>query len=366
MSVSYQKTGYLDSDFRIFYLTSAKPRDFQSHYHDFHKLLVFESGSVSYYIEGETYQLQPYDIVLVPAGEVHRPVIHDNLPYRRLILYLSPSMFDRYRSLGTDLGRCFALCPARGSHILRIGRFRESRLYPQFRELAQAALEEAEAAKSARLRQAGISAAKAEISAVKAGIPDAETGISAAEAGISAVKAGIPGAEAGISAAEAGTSAMEAGTQTAKAEISAAEAALYRQSVLLQFLSLLNRMLDGDDISFPAASGSNPQILQVLSYISDHLTEDLCIDRIADACYLNRSYLMHLFRRETGYTLGSYIAEKRLFTARTLIQSGVSVTEASLQSGFTSYAAFYRSYRRKFGEAPKDSRGGRKTGGTSI
>lgn len=322
MSVSYQKTGYLDSDFRIFYLTSAKPRDFQSHYHDFHKLLVFESGSVSYYIEGETYQLQPYDIVLVPAGEVHRPVIHDNLPYRRLILYLSPSMFDRYRSLGTDLGRCFALCPGRGSHILRIGRFRESRLYPQFRELAQAAREEA--AKSARLRPAG------------------------------------------ILAAEAGTQTAKAGSPAAKAEISAAEAALYRQSVLLQFLILLNRMLDGDDISFPAASGSNPQILQVLSYISDHLTDDLCIDRIADACYLNRSYLMHLFRRETGYTLGSYIAEKRLFTARTLIQSGVSVTEASLQSGFTSYAAFYRSYRRKFGEAPKDSRGGRKTGGTSL
>ena len=65
MSVSYQKTGYLNSDFRIFYLSSAEARDFQSHYHDFHKLLLFVSGSVSYYIEGETYQLQPYDIVLV-------------------------------------------------------------------------------------------------------------------------------------------------------------------------------------------------------------------------------------------------------------------------------------------------------------
>ena len=50
----------------------------------FHKLLFFESGNVSYYVEGETYELQPFDLVLVPAGEVHRPIIHGSIPYRRL------------------------------------------------------------------------------------------------------------------------------------------------------------------------------------------------------------------------------------------------------------------------------------------
>ena len=283
MSDPYQKTGYLNSDFRFFYLTSAEARDFQSHYHDFHKLLLFESGSVSYYIEGETYQLQPYDIVLVPAGEVHRPVIHDKTPYRRLILYLSPALFEQYQELGADLGRCFSLCSARRSHVLRIERFRESRLYPQYRELVAAAREETEE--------------------------------------------------------------------------KSAEALLYRRSVLLQFLLLLNRTLDGGDISFPAASGANPQVLAILSFINGHLADDLSVDRIADACFLNRSYLMHLFRRETGYTIGSYITEKRLFAARALIQSGQSVTDACLQSGFASYAAFYRAYRKKFGESPKDSRG---------
>ena len=284
MSVPYRKTGYLNSDFRIFYLTSAEARDFQSHYHDFHKLLLFVSGSVSYYIEGETYQLQPYDIVLVPAGEVHRPVIHDETPYRRLIVYLSPALFEQYRALGADLGRCFSLCSARRSHVLRIDRFRESRLYPQYRELVGAAREETEK--------------------------------------------------------------------------KSAEAMLYRQSVLLQFLLLLNRTLDGGDISFPPASGANPQVLAVLSFINGHLTDDLSVERIADACFLNRSYLMHLFRRETGYTIGSYITEKRLFAARALIQSGLSVTDACMQSGFASYAAFYRAYRKKFGESPKDSRSG--------
>ena len=123
---SGQKTGYLHSDFRIFYLTNAEQRDFESHYHDFHKLLLFESGSLSYYIEGETYQLLPNDIVLVPAGEVHRPVIHDASPYRRLIVYISPAFFETYQAKGVDLFYCFSSCARRCSHVLRQNNFCES------------------------------------------------------------------------------------------------------------------------------------------------------------------------------------------------------------------------------------------------
>lgn len=291
-----RKTGYLNSDFRLFYLTCAEARDFQTHYHDFHKLLFFESGSASYYIEGETYELQPGDIVLVPAGEVHRPIFHDDSPYRRLILYLSPSFFEEYAARSYDLFRCFSLCGQHRSHVLRIRGLRDSRLYPCLQELIRTASEGREASS----------------------LPDSP----------------------------------------AKKEPTDSLIPLYQEAVLLQFLILLNRAAAGNDISCPAASGSNPQVLRVISYINDHLREDLPVDRIARACYLNRSYLMHLFRQETGYTLGSYITEKRLFAARTLIQSGVSVTEAAERSGFPSYTTFYRAYRKKFKEAPKESRGG--------
>lgn len=282
MADSRQKTGYLNSDFRIFYLTSTEARDFQSHYHDFHKLLYFESGSVSYYVEGETYQLQPGDLVLVTAGEVHRPVIHDTAPYHRLILYISPAFFEKYKSQGVDLAQCFSLCSRKHSHVLRLGRLRETPLEAQLKNLLFSCRN--------------------------------------------------------------------------NLNLTSAAHSLYETSALLQFLLLLNSITEGADISFPAASGSNPQVLQALSYINTHLCEELSVDRVADACFLNRSYLMHLFRRETGYTLGSYIAEKRLFAARSLIQAGHSVTDAALQSGFSSYTAFYRAYRKKFGEPPKSSR----------
>lgn len=301
--MSPNKTGYLKSDFRIFYLTNTEARDFQSHYHDFHKLLIFESGSLSYYIEGETYQLQPWDIVLVPAGQVHRPVIHDQSPYRRLIVYISPAFLAQYQARGVDLYHCFERCARENSHVLRMKKFPESRLYPLFQELQRSAAEVRDLLK----------------------IQDNLQYLSE-------------------------TSRLHSGQFTLLPHLN-----LYQQSVLLQFLLLITRFADGTSITFPAASGSNQQVLHALTYINEHLQEDLSVDQVAASCFLNRSYLMHLFRKETGYTILSYITEKRLFAARTLIQSGVPVTEACMQSGFQSYGAFYRAYRKKFNEAPKES-----------
>ena len=53
----YEKTGYLHEDFKIFHLkdTSMRPIDF--HYHDFHKILIFRKGNISYNVEGRTYDL---------------------------------------------------------------------------------------------------------------------------------------------------------------------------------------------------------------------------------------------------------------------------------------------------------------------
>ena len=37
----YQKSGYLNSPFRLFYLEDLPGREYTYHYHDFHKLLIF-------------------------------------------------------------------------------------------------------------------------------------------------------------------------------------------------------------------------------------------------------------------------------------------------------------------------------------
>ena len=73
----YEQKGFLNSSFKIFHLKDRKLRDFTYHYHAFHKLLILIKGNVTYHIDGRSYRLEPYDIVFVHAGEVHRPQIEE-------------------------------------------------------------------------------------------------------------------------------------------------------------------------------------------------------------------------------------------------------------------------------------------------
>lgn len=62
---------------------------------------------MDYFIEGITYRLEPRDIVLIGAGEVHKPVIRSAAPYERIILYVSSEFLTAYTDEDYSLETCF-------------------------------------------------------------------------------------------------------------------------------------------------------------------------------------------------------------------------------------------------------------------
>ena len=91
-SETFNKAGYLKDNFRLFHLTDTNSLPISYHYHDFYKVFLLLRGDVTYHIEGKTYDLKPYDLVLVNSGEIHKPVINSTF-YERMILYISPDFF---------------------------------------------------------------------------------------------------------------------------------------------------------------------------------------------------------------------------------------------------------------------------------
>ena len=69
----FEKKGYLYDDFKLFHLKDNCKREFQYHYHEFYKVLIIISGNVVYNIEGKSYKLKPYDVVLVNRNMIHKP-----------------------------------------------------------------------------------------------------------------------------------------------------------------------------------------------------------------------------------------------------------------------------------------------------
>ena len=59
------------------------------HSHDFYEIYFFMDGNVKYYIENESYTLKKGDILIIPPGKIHRPVIEEGTaPYERYVLWL--------------------------------------------------------------------------------------------------------------------------------------------------------------------------------------------------------------------------------------------------------------------------------------
>ena len=111
---SLAKTGYLKEDFRLFHINDRTDREFEWHYHDFHKIIVFVSGKVTYHIEGKAYQLKPQDILLVSQGAIHKPEIDPSIPYERYIFWIRDDLSS------PELNTCFQKANDRSFNLIRL------------------------------------------------------------------------------------------------------------------------------------------------------------------------------------------------------------------------------------------------------
>lgn len=275
---SYKKKGYLDSGFRLFHLTDTKKQDFEYHYHEFDKIIILIRGKVDYMIEGKTYGLNPYDIILIHHNCIHKPSIQDTIPYERIIVYLSPGFLTSYNTPDYDLSSCFQKAADNQSNVLRIHNLKKNILFQTIQNL--------------------------EYACSHSGFAND----------------------------------------------------LYSQVLFLEFMIQLNRAALDHRVEYLSTSTSNEKILDILNYINQHLDSDLSIGELSSRFYISRYHLMHLFKEETGYTIGNYINGKRLLLARELLGKELPVTEICYLCGFKDYSTFSRAYKNFFQETPSCTR----------
>ena len=127
-------------------------------------------------------------------------------------------------------------------------------------------------------------------------------------------------------------------------------ASALRETFIIQLLIHISRMTASAAPS--RESQYDPKIQQVLSYINEHLHEELTVDQLAERAYLSKYHFMRLFKAQTGSTVHAYVRQKRLLHAARLIREGVSVGKAAADSGFGDYSAFHRAFRESFGISP--------------
>lgn len=133
------KRGYLNEDFRLFHLKDSRAQKLDYHYHEFDKLILLLNGKVSYVVEGVTYFLRPWDLLLVQRNLIHKPIIDPGEPYERIVIWLGREWLETRSDPGEALDTCFDTARQRGFHLLRFNA--EQRLaYMQTIQRLEAAL----------------------------------------------------------------------------------------------------------------------------------------------------------------------------------------------------------------------------------
>lgn len=131
----YEKLGYLTSYFKIFHLNDIKTKKFNAHYHEFAKIILFLGGKVTYNIEGQSYQLFPYDIVFVPNNSIHYPIINKDLAYERVIIYIDPKYLQDNKYQDDDLGYCFKYAKSNENYVMHLDNIENNSLIKILQEV---------------------------------------------------------------------------------------------------------------------------------------------------------------------------------------------------------------------------------------
>lgn len=107
------------------------------------------------------------------------------------------------------------------------------------------------------------------------------------------------------------------------------------------------------------AKGSTGEALALAAkrYIEAHSAEKFSLQALSEALFVNGSYLLRVFKAQTGQTLLAYHNYVRCENAKALLrQSDVSISRAGEQAGFVSSSHFSHIFKKFTGMTPTEYR----------
>ena len=242
------------------------------HSHTFYELLYcINDCGAEYLVGADRYRLQKGDIVFVPPGVSHRPLLPEDMaePYQRYVLWMSPEFVENFAAvyappgIHTDYGT-----------LLRTGGTKWEVLGEYFRR----------------------------------GVWEAEN------------------QKSGWQAAVAGNT--------------------------VTLLAMMGRSIQ--ERTAAVLKAEKPDLLnEVLAYIERHLSDKITLEDTARHFYVSVSTITQLFRQKMGTSFYRCVTQRRLISAKSLINEGKALEDVSRAVGFTDYSSFYRAFKKEYGITPR-------------
>lgn len=129
---------------------------------------------------------------------------------------------------------------------------------------------------------------------------------------------------------------------------------IVERAAFMELMVMINALSTANEVSTATSSYKyNHQVDDILAYINQNIAQPITIEQLANQFFLSESYICRIFKAATGTTINKYITARRISIAKSLLNEGVSVTDAYERSGFSDYSNFFKAFSKAVGVSPK-------------
>ena len=106
-----------------------------------------------------------------------------------------------------------------------------------------------------------------------------------------------------------------------------------------------------------AVSKKRMELAAVKAYMDEHYTQKLTLDDLEAQFFINKYYLLKIFKETYGMTISSYLISKRITRAKQLLRfTQMTIDEVGCAVGMDGAGYFSRMFKKEEGISPKEYR----------
>ena len=106
-----------------------------------------------------------------------------------------------------------------------------------------------------------------------------------------------------------------------------------------------------------AVSKKRMELAAVKAYMDEHYTQKLTLDDLEAQFFMNKYYLLKIFKETYGMTISSYLISKRITRAKQLLRfTQMTIDEVGCAVGMDGAGYFSRMFKKAEGISPKEYR----------
>ena len=125
---------------------------------------------------------------------------------------------------------------------------------------------------------------------------------------------------------------------------------IFEKNILYQIRQFLSKLRYHQPIYSEAVG-------KMIEYVENRYQESVSLDELAEYVHMNRTYVSHLFKKETGDTLNNFLLQMRLKQAKKLLLgSKDSIQVICEQVGIPDSAYFSKVFKKQMGLSPLEFR----------